>query len=118
MLCDSGASVNIIDEHVYDKLANKVVLRRTREKLYAYGSKSPLPLLGKFSTVVEANSKYVTATFYVVKGHSGSLLCYDTAKELKVMKIINSMTACSSDQANERKTVTGTMTKTESLVKE
>ena len=48
MLCDSGASVNIIDEHVYDKLANKVVLRRTREKLYAYGSKSPLPLLGKF----------------------------------------------------------------------
>ena len=44
---DSGASVNIIDELTYRKLG--VPLSESKIKLYAYGAKKPLCVIGKMS---------------------------------------------------------------------
>ena len=52
MLIDSGASTNVIDKHLWSKLKQdkiKRVSRKSDKKLYVYGRKQPLNILGTFS---------------------------------------------------------------------
>ena len=88
---DSGADVDVIDEHTYNKIKHKVKLERTHAKLYAYKASQPLPLLGKFTCDISNNTNFQITEVYVVKGkqRSGALLGLDTAMALGVIKIIN-----------------------------
>ncbi|XP_033111381.1 uncharacterized protein LOC117112417 [Anneissia japonica] len=55
MIIDSGATANIIDKDLWQKLKCKQIKCKselTNRKLYAYGSTKPLELLGKFTTNV------------------------------------------------------------------
>ena len=55
---DSGADVNIIDENSFDKLKGQVCLTKTKAKLFSYNSRTPLPLLGKFTATVSTKKRY------------------------------------------------------------
>ena len=89
MIIDTGASLDIIDEVTFHKLEQKarIQLGRTSTKLFAYGSHEQLPLLGKFTTVVETSRKLTPACLHVVKGNSGSLLSYKTASALDLIRV-------------------------------
>ena len=71
MIVDTGASLDIIDEVTFHQLQQKtdIQLGRVSTKLFAYGSDEQLPLLGKFTTVVETSRKLTPACLHVVKGN-------------------------------------------------
>ena len=77
MLVDSGSSVTIIDKNTYDKLKHKnpsPTLRKTKTKLFAYGSTEPLLIKGKFRTTFETKMRYAVSNVYVLnKYDSGNV---------------------------------------------
>ena len=85
---DTGASVNVIDEKTFKKLGCS--LEHTNTNIYAYGSDTPLKVVGKFSTECTHNDSDVKiqAEFFVVKadGHGGNLLSANTASKLKLIQ--------------------------------
>ena len=85
-LVDSGASVNIVNTDVQQKL--KVKLQPYDSNVYAYNSSTPLQVLGKFSAVVASKHKSISAEFIVVNDKT-SLLGYTTATNLQVLKVVN-----------------------------
>ena len=56
-------------------------------EIYSYGSTTPLPLLGSWSTSVRYKTTTVSATFHVTKGNSGNLLSCDTAQQLNLITL-------------------------------
>ena len=52
-LLDSGAGVNIIDSHTYEKMES-LKLNPTTKKIYAYKSSQPLPVKGTFQAKIES----------------------------------------------------------------
>ncbi|KAK3697503.1 hypothetical protein QZH41_002099 [Actinostola sp. cb2023] len=90
-LIDSGAGVNVIDSHTYNKL--NIPLSPTSKKIYSYQAVKPLPVLGKFeANVISAvtNTSNI-AQFYVVDGADGNLLGYKTATDLRLLHIVNTL---------------------------
>ena len=94
-LIDTGASVNILDEQSFDKInatGKPVAFKKSNTKIFAYGSKEPLQLLGTFEETVETNKKISLTRFHVAKNVEGNLLSSQTAQELHLIKInINSV---------------------------
>ena len=81
-LADSGASVNIVSS-----IAVKVCgvdLQPCGTRVYAFNSSAPLPVIGKFSALIESNCSAVDAEFLVVDSET-SLLGYTTATELGIL---------------------------------
>lgn len=90
MLIDSGASTNVIDKNLWSKLKQdkiKCVSRKSDQKLYAYGSKQPLNVLGTFSALVRVEGKETEAEFVVINGEGAALLGRETAIQLGVLKL-------------------------------
>ena len=90
MLIDSGASTNVIDKNLWLKLKQdkiKCVLRKSDKKLYAYGSRQPLNVLGTFSALVRVEGKEIEAEFVVINGEGAALLGRETAIQLGVLKL-------------------------------
>ena len=89
MIVDMGASVDIVDEATFNKInhSKNVQLQPPTKRLFAYGSKSQLSVLGKFETTVGFKSNQVTSTIHVLPGDSGSLLGYKTATSLGVIDL-------------------------------
>lgn len=91
MTIDSGAAANLVDFHTWKRLrANGAKLAFTSEvdrSFKAYGSPTPLKIIGMFSATIEAEDNKVNATFYVAKDGTQSLLGDETAKKLRVLKI-------------------------------
>ena len=75
-MIDSGAHVNVLDETAYKRLSD-CKLSYTTAKIHPYGCDKPV--MGKFSSEVACEGSLTTATFFVVRGHYGSLLSYTTA---------------------------------------
>ena len=77
-LVDTGATINVIDEHTYKTLRG-IPLQRTTTKAFAYNFTTPVPFLGKFTAPVETRRRITAATFYVAEGsQSGNLLSLST----------------------------------------
>ena len=80
-LIDTGASVNILDEKSFDKInttGKPVTIKKSNTKIFAYGSKAPLQLLGTFEETVETNKKIALTRFHVAKNVEGNLLSSQT----------------------------------------
>ena len=90
IMLDTGASVNILDEKVYDAVG-KPTLRKKPTRLFPYGGVQPLHVLGVCELTVETKSQIQCHQFYVVKGAHGSLLGYQTAQDLKLVNIVNTI---------------------------
>ena len=71
MLVDSGSSINVIDEQTFDKINQKVALRRASTRVFAHGSSKTLHFLN-------------VADIYVIKGNYGCLLGYETCVQLAI----------------------------------
>ena len=90
-LIDTGASVNILNGHDYDKLCVKPKFQSPSPLIYAYGSKDPLPVRGFFSADIAYKGKHANAGFHVVntsgsQSQSHNLLCADTAQTLNIVR--------------------------------
>ena len=102
---DSGASVNIIAEADFIRMKN-VKLQKSKTRIFPYGSKKALRVLGKFTTVLQTKGKsrdrrkHVVADFFVVREEKNcnSIIGLDTAIELGLLKIVNQI----SEQSTEK----------------
>ena len=91
-LVDTGASVNIIDSETFSDLSRSecgLKLEKTNVKIYAYGSKSALPVLGTFKADISYSDVTVNSVFFVVDSaqgfKGGNLLSSSTAQNLKLV---------------------------------
>ncbi|XP_062558201.1 uncharacterized protein K02A2.6-like [Armigeres subalbatus] len=91
MTIDSGAAANLVDIDTWNTLRAKEAKLKfssyVDRSLKAYGSSTPLNIIGMFTAVIEAGDSEVEATFYVAQNDKQSLLGDETAKQLKVLKI-------------------------------
>ena len=95
MMIDSGAPVNLLDETTFQRINNSgnKTLRPAHNKIYSYGSATPLPLLGTFTASIKSSSIKAVTQLHVVKGNTGNLLSYNTAQKLGLIRIsINTTT--------------------------
>ena len=89
-IIDSGASTNVIDKCLWENLKKKHVKctsRRAIKRLYAYGSTTPLTVMGTFTAEVNVAGKHVTTEFTVIEEKGEPLLGRQTAMELGVLKL-------------------------------
>ena len=101
MLIDSGASTNVIDKNLCSKLKQdkiKCVSRKSDKKLYAYGSKQPLNVLGTFSALARVEGKEAEAEFVVINGEGAALLGRETAIQLGMLKLGNQICTVTSKE--------------------
>ena len=75
-LVDSEASVNIVSSHAVKVFG--VDLQPCGTRVYAFNLSAPLPVIGKFSALIESKCSAVDAEFLVVESET-SLLGYTTA---------------------------------------
>ena len=68
-LVDTGAPVNVIDEHTYASLDPKPELSRCSTSFYPYGegAKTPLAIIGQFTAQAQYKAKTCQAGFIVVR---------------------------------------------------
>ena len=92
-LIDSGAGVNIMDSETYNNI--NLPLQDTSKKIFGYNADSPLPVLGKFSASVTSKVINTSADvqFYVIQGGGGNLMSYQTATDLGLLHIVNSVSS-------------------------
>ena len=87
-LIDSGAGVNVIDTCSFNQLKN-MHIQPTSKRIYGYRSTKPLRGLTELKSRV--TSKSTVTQFCVVDGCDGNLIGYETAIDLGLLHIINSV---------------------------
>ncbi|CAH1233136.1 Hypp607 [Branchiostoma lanceolatum] len=93
VLIDSGATSNILSKTIWENLKrNKVkcwAQRKGSQKLYVYGSSTPLPILGEFTAEIKCpiSGAKTDGAFVVLDGEGRDLLSKGTAEELKILKV-------------------------------
>jgi len=89
MLVDTGASIDIIDESTYEMMqkSQSVCLSRPSNRIFAYGSKTQLPVLGKFKGTLESRNKIAITDIHIVQGNFGCLLSYSSATTLGLIQV-------------------------------
>ncbi|XP_060583899.1 uncharacterized protein K02A2.6-like, partial [Ruditapes philippinarum] len=88
VLIDSGSSVNIIDEHLFGKLKHKHTrLLPTSSKVYPYGIKTPIKLIGMAYLNIRVNNETHSVEFQILKGTGKPLLGHETALKLGLLHI-------------------------------
>jgi len=89
---DSGAGVNAIDTCSFNQLEN-IHITSTSKRTYDYRSSEPLPVIGEFEAEIISGvtSKSTVTQFCVVDRCDGTLIGYETATDLGLLHIINSV---------------------------
>lgn len=92
MLIDSGCNHNLITDKTwqtmkdnYSKVTNQN--KEPQKEFMAYGSGTPLKLLGSFDAEIKLGKSSENTTFYVISGGTRNLLGKITATSLGVLKI-------------------------------
>ncbi|XP_057375023.1 uncharacterized protein K02A2.6-like [Daphnia carinata] len=89
MMIDTGSICNMIGLKTFNKLNPRPVLKPTNTVINAYGNQ-PLDIKGKFSTIIRSKHAESKVTVYVsAENNADNLLSCETAKDLKIVKIIN-----------------------------
>lgn len=94
MLIDSGASCNVIDEELWNKLKTDRNIQGVEvdKKLKPYGNSNPIQVRHKFKTEISlkgtgGDQKTVETEFLVIAGKARPLLGKKTAMEMGVLEI-------------------------------
>lgn len=92
MMIDSGSRCNIIGKKDWERLKRekvKCTSEKTTTRLYPYGQREPLSMLGKFTASIKvAKNKHMNdVEFYVFDGNGVPLLGKDTAEKLELLKM-------------------------------
>jgi len=98
---DTGSSVNIIDERTYAVIGKPKIQTKRLPKLLPYGGGPQLQVKGCCEMTIEKNGKIVVDKFYLVKGNYGTLIGYQTAMDLEIVKITQSVNT-TSDNIEEK----------------
>ena len=88
VLIDTGSSLNLVDEHVVQKMNPRPKLQKSKVRAFAFGQCKPLPIKGKYTCTVETDSKITTADFHVVSGNKENIISYQTAVQLQIIPSI------------------------------
>ena len=103
MMIDSGASVNLLDETISQRInkSDNKTLIPARNKIYSYGSATSLPLLGTFTASIKSSSINAITQLHTVKGKTGNLLSYNAAQKLDLIRVsINTTTVVTDSNKN------------------
>ena len=86
--------VNVIDTYTFNQMEN-IHISPTLKKIYGYRSSEPLPVVGTFEANIKSGvtNKFKVAQFCVVDGQDGNLIGYETATDLGLLRIVNSVSA-------------------------
>ena len=90
MVIDSRASTNVVDKGLWSELKQQKIAcisKKCDKRLYAYGSKEPLKVLGTFSASTKVAKNEVQAEFVVIDGEGEALLGRETALQVGVLKL-------------------------------
>ena len=92
VLIDSEASCNVIDQATWEVLKKKSVQcesKKSSKKLFAYGQKDPIEVIGTFVSeiVCKISGNSCVDEFTVVKGPARSLLGKNTAEKLGALRV-------------------------------
>jgi hypothetical protein len=80
LLIDSGSSVNILDEFDYGKIGKLLLSKQcSKGKHNTVWWGESIKVIGTCDIKLETGKAYDVATFYVVKGRSGSLMGYSNS---------------------------------------
>ena len=94
MLIDTGATSNIMSFATYNSLPEKPELDSNQTiRLYAYGTKEPLPVAGTISAELSHGSQSCPVTFVVTKPDGDTLISYNTASKLNMVMIPDKVNA-------------------------
>lgn len=91
LLIDTGSTVNIIDEETHQKIGKPTLQKIKEPNLYPYGTSNPLRILGQCELLIETKHKIQCHKFFVTKGNHGSLMGYQTAQALNLVKILQNI---------------------------
>ncbi|XP_038060081.1 uncharacterized protein K02A2.6-like [Patiria miniata] len=87
-IIDTGASVSVMSAVTYGTLQSVPKLQRhTNTKIFAYGSTTPLEIVGTFEATVAYKSSDIKSTFYVTKQQGDTLISFTTASELGIIHV-------------------------------
>ena len=97
LLTDSGSSVNIINRDTFEKLESLMSLNLERScvKVYPYGCKTPLPILGKCVVDICSNctDKRTFATFHVIDAATSCILGKSRSELLYFLTVLKPTTS-------------------------
>ena len=103
-LIDTGASVNVIDEVTFKNISNEN-LTPTKTRIFAYGTPSPLQVLGQIKYPISFQDTEITALFYVIRAQpsskGGNLINSDTAQKLQLIKFLCALSSPSKSIADQ-----------------
>ena len=93
---DTGSSVNVIDDATFKRISHSssvsTRLSPTAAKIFAYGTTSPLQVLGQITCPISFQHTETTALFYVTRpqpsSKGGNLINSETAQKLQVIKLL------------------------------
>ena len=87
VIIDTGASVNVLESSTYFAIPNRPSLQPTHTRVFPYGERSPLPVLGMAKFELAYNNERLQVTFHVVEGKGGNLLGYTAAEKLRILSL-------------------------------
>ena len=88
MVIDTVAPIDIIDEHTFNTVRqNAPIALQPSTRIFAYGAKTQLPVMGKFEATLACSTGSTTSQIHVIKGNFGCLLSYQTASALDLIMI-------------------------------
>ena len=79
MVIDTGASIDIIDEHTFNTVRQNapIVLQPSSTRIFAYGAKTQLQVMGKFEATLACSTGSTTSQIHVIKA---TLVVYSVIK--------------------------------------
>ena len=85
VLIDTGASVNVINLALLQKMTSHPEIKPTRARIYPNGTATPLPLRGVIEITVTTKTRKTREKFYIAHGKVGTLLGYLNSKVLRLV---------------------------------
>ena len=92
-IIDTGASINIMAETVYQTLKRPPSLQKARVRVFAYGQQEPLIMTGMFEAPIRHEDTQVLSKVYVARDGQGMLLSGHTAEALGLIQFALSVHA-------------------------
>ena len=86
-LIDTGSSVMMMSNETFSRLRSKPHLVTPSIPVYAYGSSTPLDVIGTFHATVRYKSKSTKAKVFVTSHNGDTLLDITTATDLDLIAL-------------------------------